>query len=796
MIYTYVTLALDETILGEPDAEPIVIRTWGGDVAEGGCFVSDQPHFVAGELVLVFLEHDSTASRYYKVTGAFQGKFTIDGGWIVEKGVSLSAFVDQITGRTPAESPAPEAPPLTAAEGPRYSYPGYKWPESSMPIRYSINENGLDDCTFDEFKAIQRAGQVWEQVPGAYFSLCYAGTTSTNVQAQDGENVVAFVSMGANELGWGNVWYDADDWIYEADIRINKDKSWSAFSGNACSADRYDVQSLAAHEFGHWLYLGHSSDEDATMSVGLGKGEIWPRDLAADDMSASRGLYPHYDGRPHVQPGCWWWAPASPMMFSSLGIADFDRDGTDELIVGFGGGAAGVWALNGDGSCVRTNGIGTGQIVGSVPAVVELDGDMWLEVVVGSADNKVYVKNDDGTNVAGWPIATGGEVHSSPALGDIDGDGALEIVIGSDDGKVYAWNANGTVLDRDAAAPWDWPKTVGDKVQSSPALGDADGNSGLDFVVVGSDDGNVYAWDYTGTALAGWPKGTGDKVRSSPAIGDIDDDDELEVIVGSDDGNVYAWNLDGTVVDRDGAAPWDWPNATGGAVSSSPALGDIDGDGDLDVVVGSADGKVYAWDHTGTTLTGWPVTTAESVLCSPIIGDMDGDNQQEVIVGSNDGRVHAWNGNGTVVTGWPSSIVDDITASPALGDIDDNGELELCVAIGGFLGYGVGCWDLGSPYNEDRLAWPVFGHDRYHTSNAGCHLPEITEMVHLEDFNPDRGDQDWGSGSQGCPLPGYDGSTSVSPPFSWGVAGSSMAGAFAWSQSENVQIDFAQPYEV
>jgi len=82
-----------------------------------------------------------------------------------------------------------------------------------------------------------------------------------------------------------------------------------------------------------------------------------------------------------------------------------------------------------------------------------------------------------------------------------------------------------------------------------------------------------------------WSFSTGGGVSSSPAIGDIDGDGKLDVIVGSGDTKVYAIRGDGTLL---------WSFSTGGFVSSSPAIGDIDGDGKLDVIVGSRDNKVYA----------------------------------------------------------------------------------------------------------------------------------------------------------------------------------------------------------
>ena len=99
-------------------------------------------------------------------------------------------------------------------------------------------------------------------------------------------------------------------------------------------------------------------------------------------------------------------------------------------------------------------------------------------------------------------------------------------------------------------------------------------------MVVGSDDGKVYAWHHDGTPVAGWPQTTGDMVYGSPALGDLDGDGHLEVVVG-------CAGLQGLRLARQ--------RHTGGRLAADhgrldqqpPALGDLDGDGDLEVVVGS-----------------------------------------------------------------------------------------------------------------------------------------------------------------------------------------------------------------
>jgi hypothetical protein len=223
-----------------------------------------------------------------------------------------------------------------------------------------------------------------------------------------------------------------------------------------------------------------------------------------------------------------------------------------------------------------------------------------------------------------------------------------------------------------------WPQSVAYRVVApSMAIGDIDGDGDLEVVAAEGKadayDAKVYAWHYDGTLVNGWPQETYGGKLSSPALADIDRDGDLEIIVGSTDDRVYAWHHDGSVVAG-------WPQWTGDDVHSSPAVGDIDGDGIMEIVVGSFDDQVYVWHYDGTAMNGWPQTAGNSVYSSPALGDLDSDGDMEIVVGTHGGTVYAWHHDGAIVSGWPvTTPVVHMFSSPALGDIDGDGDIETVV---------------------------------------------------------------------------------------------------------------------
>ena len=401
----------------------------------------------------------------------------------------------------------------------------------------------------------------------------------------------------------------------------------------------------------------------------------------------------------------------------------------------------------------------------STPAVGDLDADGGFEVVFASislAVQKLYAFEASGVLHPGWPPEVSIRTGTTPALADIDGDGPMEVFVGAH--SLFAFREDGSPV-----AGWPREGVVG---FVTPAIENLEQDGEL--YVMSADEGAMHVWDTSGQLKPGWPFPFAhqfDRPNSGPAVGDTDGDGVREIGVGLRSiPSIYLFETDGALVpgfpidltsgvsggvsladvERDGASELWLQSGSGAQIvdgkgdtrsgfptaafrgNSPPAIGDLDGDGRLEMVWGTTggDAQVYAFRDNGTLLPGWPVVVPRFTFnAQATLGDIDGDGGVDIVLGgftstfSSSGRIYAWHADGTLIPGFPFSVPEGkaiLGSSVTITDLDQDGDVDLVVgAITGFGGTSDGrvfAFDLPAAYNPTTLEWPTLGHDTRHTS--------------------------------------------------------------------------------
>jgi len=139
-----------------------------------------------------------------------------------------------------------------------------KW--ASKKMRYYVNTKGGPSGALG---AIKRGASAWNRVKGSSFKFIYRGKTKSKAYTYDGWNIVSFGPLSTGLVGLNRYWINTSTGhILDSDIRFSTRLRWSTKKAK----NAYDVQGVAAHEFGHSLCLldlYSTSDKAKTM---YGKG--------------------------------------------------------------------------------------------------------------------------------------------------------------------------------------------------------------------------------------------------------------------------------------------------------------------------------------------------------------------------------------------------------------------------------------------------------------------------------------------------------------------------------------------
>lgn len=295
-----------------------------------------------------------------------------------------------------------------------------------------------------------------------------------------------------------------------------------------------------------------------------------------------------------------------------------------------------------------------------------LDADQALEIIYGAL-NVLNAKNIDGTNVLGFPVSLGSNesIVWAPAVGDIDGDLQVDIIFTS---------------------------------------------------TIQGGEGRLYAINIDGTIKAGFPNLSMGVFPQMAILGDVDLDGNDEIICSRRVSTTESYQV---VMEGDGSNYPGWPFDMQNYPGSSAALGDIDGDGTVEIVSESRD-YLWAWDKNGNIRAGFPfdidpLNVALNSYAAPILVDLNKDLQHEIVFSAHGpgGITYVLDNNGSVLPGWPQFTPNNwIYGSPIAADLD--GDLNFEIYVSEYGSGGQNSYLYG--YNIDGSLRPNFPIGPHHGS--------------------------------------------------------------------------------
>lgn len=414
---------------------------------------------------------------------------------------------------------------------------------------------------------------------------------------------------------------------------------------------------------------------------------------------------------------------ANSNIFSSMAIADADSNGTSELYVG--SQDFRMYAFDFDGGEVSGFPVNTNAQVWSTPAFADLDGNGDLEVLFGSLDSRLYVVNEDGSPHIGsntWILdvqGSGQTMRGAPLVADVDFDWDLEIFVATDNGTVYGFNHDGTpIAGADSVGLLITVPASGNGfnplIWGPLACADWD-DDGIREIAFGCWNDSLYVMEPDGTMQAGFPKAGGDRFRNGPVFADVDNDGSLDLFAANSDGMVYAYKNDGSeFLPGSGGVFFAKP----GDARCVPAPCQLDADPELEIVITSGDGGIYAVNHDGTGLTNGSGLLAmadpsDGFVTSAIVVDVDGDSDFEIFAGHRNGRFYGYHHDGSTVVGLPIKTNESIFSTAAAGDIDSDGDVDIA-----FASYDetVNVLDFSGASTPDAYEWATFGGNNWRSS--------------------------------------------------------------------------------
>jgi len=315
-------------------------------------------------------------------------------------------------------------------------------------------------------------------------------------------------------------------------------------------------------------------------------------------------------------------------------------------------------SLNQAGWPVFAPGDTVNQVQGS-PLVIHTNSDEIATIFFADYNGTIFSVNPTGEGIenALFPFHAGNSIWGDLAAFDIDNDGHIEIIAPSKDKHLYVLD----VLDQTINLDYNADQFL----MSAVAIGNGDDDAEQEIFFGGfTTSGQLFGINPDGSDLPGFPVQINEKIRGGIAVADVNGNGKVDIVVGTE--GYHIW-----LITDGGAVAEGYPYPTEGRIRTAPAI--LSAPSGIFILAGDDRGYLYALTPQGGLRflydAGTGITTG--------MGFTDSLSGPLIFFGTIGGEIHGVTLEGISLPGWPVVVGSSVNSSPVMADLNNDGLPEI-----------------------------------------------------------------------------------------------------------------------